>query len=87
MRILFISTLLMFVSVILLAPYFVGRIQLTNVERTVQNFGNESNEDFETDGEIENILRVYDFNIGWRDKPTFIDYYRSGFEAIKLELN
>lgn len=64
-------------------PYFVGRLQYSNVVAVCQNFGNECNDDLSTDSEIENVLSVYNFDIdALQPHPFFADYYRAGYLTI-----
>lgn len=67
----------------MLIPYFVGRIQYNNAVIVIQNLMDNDSDTFEgTDGDIEKVLRVFNFNIAWDEEPVFIDYYEAGLEAL-----
>jgi len=72
-------------SVILLAgisPYFLGKLQYNNAVSVIQNLGDEDTGFLSSDQDIENVLRVFDFNITAQDHPNFFDYYTSGYKTI-----
>jgi hypothetical protein len=67
-----------------LAPYYIGKLQHDNVVRVCQNFMNDDGEPGEwgTDGDIEDVLRVFHFNLGVFDTPTTKDYYIAGWKIF-----
>lgn len=68
-------------------PYLIGKVQFDNVTRMMQNYGDSDTEHFEgTDGDIEDCLRVFGFNIGWEDTPTFTQYYQVGWAVLMESL-
>lgn len=69
----FLALFLTFASI----PYFVGLLNHQSAIVTIQNFTDKS------DNSIEDVLRVYNFNLGLEDVPTFKNYYRSGIITIK----
>lgn len=77
------ATLLLMFSI---APYFIGRLQMNAAEAVIQNFGNDDSDScnqFATDAEIEDVLRVFNFNLDALATPTFSDYYNAGLITIQ----
>jgi len=66
---------------LLLLPYAVGRVQFNGAVSVMQNLGNECNSGFDTDGEIENVLSVFNFDLAWHESPTFADYWIAGYKT------
>lgn len=63
---------------ILSIPYFIGLENERNVIIICQNFTDR------TDSEIEDVLRVYNFDIDCYTTPSFSDYYMSGIKTLHL---
>lgn len=63
---------------ILSIPYFIGVENERNVIIICQNFTDR------TDSEIEDVLRVYNFDIDCMTTPSFTDYYKSGLKTLQL---
>jgi hypothetical protein len=71
------------IVIISMIPYFIGRQQMNNAEMVIQNFMDNDSDTFEgTDGDIEDVLRVFNFNLSWDEHPSFIDYYKAGLAAL-----
>jgi hypothetical protein len=52
------------IAIISMIPYFIGRLQMNNAEMVIQNFMDNDSDTFEgTDGDIEDVLRVFNFNL------------------------
>lgn len=65
------------IALLFSAPYLVGRMQYSNAVMVIQNLS------FETDGEIEDVLRVFDFDrLTAFNEPEFIDFYKAGIYCI-----
>lgn len=62
-------------------PYGVGLFQYSNACMVIENITDK------TDGEIENVLYTFDFNIDCMTTPSFIDYYNSGSKTIGRVFN
>lgn len=79
------KTLFVALLILLSVPYLIGRLQFNNAVAVVQNLGNDDSDAeniFGSDGDIENVLAVFNFQIGALDTPTFSDYYKAGLQTI-----
>lgn len=54
----------------------VGKVQYNNSIRAAQNLTDR------TDGDIENCLATFYFDIAWHEEPTFKDYWISGWKTL-----
>lgn len=70
------KSILIIITVFLSLPYFVGVLQYQNACIVIANLTDQ------TDGEIEDVLATFDFNIDCMTTPNTIDYYKSGIKAI-----
>jgi len=73
------NTLILLISVLLLwsVPYFIGKFQYSNACMVIANTTDQ------TDGEIEDVLYTFDFQIDCFTTPSFSDYYSSGTKTIE----
>lgn len=58
------------------APYFVGLFQYGNACTVIANITDQ------TDGDIENVLSVFNFDIDCMTEPRFADYYIAGMRSL-----
>ncbi len=65
------------------APVLIGMIQYQNAIAVMQNLGNECNDGLETDGQIEDVLRVFNFDIDCMSEPNTYDYYIAGTKTMR----
>jgi hypothetical protein len=63
-------------ALLVAAPYLVGLENERNVIIACQNFTER------TDSDIEDVLRVYNFDTDCLSTPTLADYYKSGFKTL-----
>lgn len=72
------KTILFLIFVVFLwsVPYFVGIFQYSNACMVIENITDK------TDGEIENVLYTFDFQLDAFTMPVFKDYYKSGSSTI-----
>jgi len=73
------NTLILLIAVVMLwsVPYFIGKFQYANACMVIENITDK------TDGEIEDVLYTFDFQIDCFTTPSFSDYYISGTKTIE----
>lgn len=72
------KTVTVFILALLLSPYFIGLFQYHNACVVIANVTDQ------TDGDIENVLSTFNFEMDCMTAPNTFDYYKAGVRAFDL---